>query len=440
MISLIKKLIPDWLYKRVQSPYHFLLACLGALLYRFPSRSIQVVGVTGTKGKTTTTELVASILEEAGMKVALASTLRFKIGAKSMRNLHKMTMPGRFFMQRFLRQAVERGCRWAVIEMTSEGVAQWRHLFIDLDALIFTNISPEHIESHGSFEKYLQAKLALGRALANSPKKHRAIIVNKDDARGIDFLSLPIPNKYPFSISQATSYETRDDGVSLTFEGVRIISSLRGLFNIYNILAAASLASAFGISPQTIKRGIERVGAVRGRVEFVKIDQRQTTNDQRHKAQNFDVVVDYAHTPDSLEKLYQAFDDRRKICVLGNTGGGRDKWKRPEMGRIADSYCEHIILTNEDPYDEDPLEILNQMKEGIKNKPFEIVLDRREAIKKAITLAKISRLNLDKGERKNIIVLVTGKGTDPYIMGPKGSKTPWDDATVVREELEKVPQ
>jgi UDP-N-acetylmuramoyl-L-alanyl-D-glutamate--2,6-diaminopimelate ligase len=135
----------------------------------------------------------------------------------------------------------------------------------------------------------------------------------------------------------------------------------------------------------------------------------------------------FPNTADSLEKLYQAFPNQRKIAVLGNTGGGRDTWKRPVMAEVADKYCNYIILTNEDPYDEDPREIINQMIPGIKNHKPEIIMDRRGAIEAALRAASPSS-----------VVLITGKGTDPFIMGPNGSKTPWDDATVVREELSKL--
>ena len=163
MLGIIKKIIPKPIFQFLQPIYHYSLAVLGALIYDFPSKKLIVVGVTGTKGKTTTTELVNAILEEASYKTALASTLRFKIGEKEERNFFKMTMPGRFFMQKFLREAVKANCSHAVIEMTSEGAKQFRHKFISLDALIFTNLAPEHIESHGSYENYVQAKLNIAR-------------------------------------------------------------------------------------------------------------------------------------------------------------------------------------------------------------------------------------------------------------------------------------
>ena len=194
-----------------------------------------------------------------------------------------------------------------------------------------------------------------------------------------------------------------------------IRSHLPGVFNLYNQLAASTFAISQNIDTSIIKKALEAFIHVRGRVEFVQ-------------KEPFAVVVDYAHTPDSLEKFYGVFEGRRNICILGNTGGGRDTWKRPEMGRIAEKHCHHVILTNEDPYDEDPQNIVDEMAIGITNKSkLEIILDRRTAVATALKQA-------GPGDA----VLITGKGTDPYIMGPRGAKEPWDDATVVREELTKL--
>ncbi|MDP6387917.1 MAG: UDP-N-acetylmuramyl-tripeptide synthetase [Candidatus Pacebacteria bacterium] len=388
------------------------MAFFGALYYRFPSRKIFIIGVTGTKGKTTITELINAILENAGEKVALLNTIRFKIRNKEEKNLFKMTMPGRFFIQRFLYSAVNAHCKYAVIEMTSEGAKQFRHKFIALDSLIFTNIAPEHIESHGSFENYLNAKLKIAHSLENSPKKNKIVIVNSDDKYGEKFLKVLVKNKIPFSLKNAEPYILSEKFTEITFDGLKIHLKLVGTFSIYNVLAAINFAKSQNISFNIIKNTLEKFEGVKGRVE--RIDE----------GQDFTVIVDYAHTKESLEELCKAFGKSEKICVLGSTGGGRDKWKRPEMGKIADNYCKHIILTNEDPYDEDPVRIIENVAEGIiKNNP-EIIIDRREAIKKALTSAE-----------KTDIVLITGKGTDPYIMESNGKKTPWSDAEVAREEL-----
>ena len=411
----IEHLIPKPLYRRGQPIYHFLLSLTGAILYRFPAKQMRIIGVTGTKGKTTTIEFLNVILEEAGYKTALAGTLRFKIGNDTERNMYKMTMPGRFFMQKFLRRAVTEKCDYAIIEITSEGVKQFRHKFLELNALIVTNISPEHIESHGSYEKYLEAKLKIAKVLANSNKKNRTLIVNKDDTEADKFLAIKAPQKITYSISDAKPFELLESGSQITLNEKSIALKLLGEFNIYNALAAATFTKTQGIKSEVIKTALEKFRGVRGRME--KIEERQ----------NFTVIVDYAHTKDSLEKAYGAYSNRRKICVLGATGGGRDKWKRKEMGAVADTHCEHIILTNEDPYDESPVQIVENVAEGIKNTEYKIVMDRREAITQALHLAQ-----------KNDVIFITGKGTDPYIMEENGKKTPWDDATVAREELQKL--
>ncbi len=393
---------------------YYLLALFSALFYRFPSREIRVVAVSGTKGKSTTVELIGAILEEAGYRVALSSTVRFKIGDRSENNLFKMTMPGRGFLQRFLRRAVKAGCEYAVIEMTSEGARQFRHKFIDLDAFIFTNLAPEHIESHGSYGAYAQAKLDIAQALVESPKPARVMIVNADDQETPRFLALEGPEKISYRLEQLEPIAITGRGTEFTFEGARMLTKLPGQFNLYNLLAAMNLARFQGVSLEIIKEAVEKFGGVRGRMEPVGW-------------QDFQVIIDYAHTPDSLRQVYETFPRERKIAVLGGTGGGRDKWKRPLMGQIAAEHCDFIILTNEDPYDENPEQIVREIAAGIKNKEYKIIMDRRLAIREAL-----------RQVRAGDVVLITGKGTDPYIMGPHGNKIPWDDATVAHEELEKL--
>lgn len=414
-----RKIIPKKLFKFAQPIYHFILAVTGAIIYRFPAKRLIVIGVTGTKGKTTTVELVNAVLESAGHKTALASTLRYKIGEKEWKNMFKMTLRGRFFTQRFLRQAVSAGCTHAVIEISSEGVPQFRHKFIYPSALIFTNLAPEHIESHGSYENYLKAKLAIAKELEN--KKEKTIIANVDDKEGKKFLALNIKNKIPYSLHDAIGIKADENGSSFQVAKMTIHSKLPGIFNVSNMLGVIAYAKFIGISDEKIKEGLEKINFVRGRMEKI------------NEGQKFDVIVDYAHTPDSLRAVYETYKKYHLICILGNTGGGRDTWKRPEMGKIADKYCNQIILANEDPYDEDPMKIVEDIKKGIKDKPVEIIIDRRKAINKAIRLASLAQ-----ADQNRVAVLITGKGTDPYIMGPNGTKQEWDDATEVRKELKKI--
>lgn len=403
VLDLIKKFIPRRLFSLLQPSYHYLLALAGAIIYRFPSRQIKVIGVTGTKGKTSTTEILGQILEQAGYKVATTSTLQFKIGDKISRNLYKMSMPGRMFMQKFLRQAVTSNCDFAILEMTSEGAKTYRHKFINLDGLIFTNISPEHIESHGSFEKYLEAKLSYAVALNKSSKPNKFLVVNEDDPESAKFIGrAPLAQVIKFGLIDNNKYPE---------------TILPGTFNRYNIIGASKMAEALGVKRDFIEQALKNLTIIRGRMEQV------ISGDSR---QNFEVIVDYAHTADSLTKAYQALGDKRKICLLGSCGGGRDKWKRPQMGKVANDFCSLIILTNEDPYDEDPEQIIDEVASGI-SKPYEKILDRREAINYAIKQAQAGDA-----------VIITGKGTDPYLMEAGGKKTPWSDYEVAREEILKI--
>ncbi len=398
-LNIIKKFIPKSLFDALAPLYHYSLALLGAVIFGFPARKLRVIAVTGTKGKSSTTEIINSIFEAAGHKTLLLNTIRFKIGNSSTPNKMKMTVPGRFFLHMMLRKAEMAGCDTAVIELSSEAAKQYRHKFVYLDALVFTNLAPEHIESHGSFEKYRAAKVSLVKNL----KSNGILVVNKDDENSIHFKQATERKALGWSIHDNFSYQTK----------------LIGDFNKKNILASVVLAKAFGIGDEIIRKGIENVSIIKGRAEFVRVSDMQ----------NFDVVVDYAHTGESLQELYKAFSDKRKICVLGNTGGGRDKWKRPEMAKVADEFCDEVILTNEDPYDESPEQIINDMLPGFKKNTPQIIMDRRIAINSAIKRA-------ESGDA----VLITGKGTDPYIMLANNERLPWSDYEVAKEELDKILQ
>ncbi|HUY05556.1 MAG TPA: UDP-N-acetylmuramyl-tripeptide synthetase [Candidatus Paceibacterota bacterium] len=414
LVGLLKKIVPEPVVRPLRPLYHRTLAFLMALSYGFPARKLVVIGVTGTKGKSTTAEMVFAILRAAGHRTALISTIRFAIEDESEPNRYKMTLQGRGFAQAFMRKALDAGCTHLIIEVTSESVLQYRHQFLDLDALVVTNIQKEHIESHGSFENYVAAKRVIVDTLAHSPKKTRVLVANSDIPESRAFLSAPVTRAISFSEAELADVSGDTRHVSFTYAGTRVSLPLPGTFNAMNALAAMKLGEALGIPIAASAKALAALPLVRGRVEHVDADQ------------DFLAVVDYAHTPDSLMALYGAFPKERKICVLGNTGGGRDTWKRPEMGRIADEMCEQVILTNEDPYDEDPRAIVDAMAAGMRRRPT-IIMDRREAIRAALAAA-----------RPGDAVLVSGKGTDPFIMGPKGSKMPWDDAQVVREELGRL--
>jgi UDP-N-acetylmuramoyl-L-alanyl-D-glutamate--2,6-diaminopimelate ligase len=412
--SILKNLLPRSLYRALVRPYHIVWSFVSAVRYGFPAKKLTVIGVTGTKGKSSVSEMITAVLEEAGHSVALSSTIHFKVGSEVRPNLYKMTLPGRGFIQKLLREAVDAGCTHAVIELTSEAAVQSRHLFLSLDALVFTNLEREHIESHGSMENYFQAKFRLGTALVHSSKRPRGIIALGDSEYGQRFLALPVEQQLPFSLSEATDITPLPLGISFTYKGRQFSLPHPGTFSVLNALATCKVAEFLNVPLEKVATGLAALTLIPGRAERIEA------------GQDFLAVVDYAHTPESLKALYGAYGSKRKICVLGNTGGGRDTWKRPEMGRIADEMCDEVILTDEDPYDENPEKIVREMAAGMKRAP-RIIMDRREAIHTALGLA-----------RTGDAVLITGKGTDPYIMQANGAKTRWSDAEVVREELTKI--
>jgi len=414
----VKKIIPEFLINW----YHFILSFIGAIIYRFPSRKIKVIGVTGTNGKTTVVNLTVKVLEQADYKIASISSIKFKIGDSEKPNLLKMTMPGRLKLQRFLRRAVNQKCDYAVIEVTSEGIKQYRHKFIGFNVAVFTNLTPEHIESHGSFEAYKEQKGKLFKTLKRNKEKNVSI-VNLDDKNANYFLGFPASKKIGYGIdNQEASFRAENikilpGGLSFTINETVFTLGLSGRFNVYNALAAISIGLSQGVDLEICKKALSRVGGISGRMEIVI-------------REPFEVIVDYAHTPDALRKVYSSFSQgSARICVLGACGGGRDKWKRLQFGEIAAEFCSSIILTNEDPYDEDPGEIIDQIELGVKKQGKNVIkiLDRREAIKKALELA----------ENENVVI-ITGKGSEPWMCVKGGRKIPWDDRKIVREEFKKL--
>ena len=415
LVRFLKKIVPEPVVRAFRKPYHAALAFLMAASYGFPARKLTVIGVTGTKGKSTVAEMLFAILRAGGNKTALLSTIRFAIEDASEPNKYKMTLQGRGFAQAFMKKALAAGCTHVVVELTSESVLQYRHWFLNLDALIVTNIQKEHLERHGGFEGYVAAKRALVETLARSAKRERVLVANADVAESAAFLKTRgVTSAIGFSAHELANLSSDDRHVEFEYAGEHFSLPLPGTFNAMNALSAIKLSEAFGVARGVAARALSALPTVHGRVERIEA------------GQGFIAVVDYAHTPDSLGALYGAFPNHRKICVLGNTGGGRDTWKRPEMGRIADETCDTVILTNEDPYDEDPRAIIDAMASGMKRAP-QIIMNRREAIRAALRAARMGDA-----------VLISGKGTDPYIMEAGGKKTPWSDAQVVREELERL--
>lgn len=383
--------------------YHITLALWGAVRYGFPSRKLRVIGVTGTKGKSTTLELINAGLEKAGKKTVLASSVRFKVDRESEPNITGNTMPGRGFLQKLMAEGVRAGCEYALLEVVSEGVVQHRHRFIDFDAAVFVNLHPEHIESHGGFENYREAKVKFFKDIQKYSKKNDVrFFVNTDDENANYFISAV--NKESVVLVGRTSKQLK----------------MPGEFNLQNAGIAEAVLRFLGISEADIESAFQEFAGVPGRMEIVQ-------------EKPFGVIVDYAHTPDSLEAVYTSAKNLFKgdlIGVFGSMGaigplGGRDRWKRPKMGEIADRYCKTIILTDEDPVDENPAQIIGEIEAGISNKEkVRKILDRRQAIREGIELAK-------PGD----VVVISGKGSEPYIRVAKGKRIPWSDVGVVKELL-----
>lgn len=404
--ALLRKILPDV----VLSAYHYVLAIFSAFLYGRPSEKMIVIGVTGTSGKSTTCYLLARALEACGAKVGMASTILFKVGANEKLNDKKMTMIGRFQLQKLLREMVDAGCQYAIVETTSEGIVQHRHAGIHYDVCVFTNLYPEHIESHGSFENYKSAKLKLFKKLASDPHKkingkniEKTIVVNAEDTHAKDFLA--------FQVDQKIEVYPSHQKLNLT---------MLGAHNQINAQLALAVGEALRFDAGTLTDALAKVGGVPGRLEVI------------NEGQAFTVIVDYAFEPEALKKLYETIatiPHHRVIHVTGATGGGRDKARRPKIGALIAQRADVMIVTNEDPYDEDPERIVDDVVEGTKGLRAVVhcILDRGEAIRFAIQEAKAGDL-----------VLITGKGSEQRMAVAGGVLLPWDDRTEIRNALQTL--
>lgn len=437
MKSLLRKLVP----KPVLQIYHRTLAILAHRWYGRPSERMVVIGVTGTSGKSTVVEMLAAIFEAAGHRVGVASTIRFQAAERSWYNNTKMTMVGRFQLQRWLARMVAAGCRYALVETTSLGIAQHRHIGVHYDTVVLTNLYPEHIDAHGGFGNYQQAKLELFRHLARQPCKvlagrmiERTAIVNLDIPQAAAFTQFAVERTIGFTITAAPPAPVgvvavhgavlrEDRRVGIAVDGVSYWLKIPGEHNAVNALAAISVARAHGVPPAAIQQGLEQLAGIPGRIETIAA------------GQPFTVIVDYAFEPQAMEQLYRVARDlkhRRVIQVLGTTGGGRDAARGAVLGEMAGRFADVVIVTDEDPYDDDPQILMERVAAGVREagkvvaRDLFIQLDRRDAIRQAVTLAEPEDL-----------LLITGKGSEQAMVVAQGKKIPWDDRIVVREEISR---
>lgn len=429
MMNFLRNLLSDTNPLRLL--YHKFISVLAALYYRFPAEDMIVIGVTGTNGKTTTVNLIAHVLESAGHKVGMTSTINFQVGNRKWNNNTKQTTLGRFGLQRILREMVNEGCKFAVLEVSSHAMTQSRVWGINIDCAVITNISNDHLEYHGSFANYLYAKGALFQKVSKSKRKpsvQKVLVLNQEDENFAYFDQFIADRKITYGIKQGTvatlDLKLKADGSDFTMKvpnnAIPIDFDLPGQFNVQNALCAAAVCMSYGISMDDIQRGLNSAKTVPGRCDHVDA------------GQDFTIVVDYAHMEDSLEKLLSMYrdltPDGRLFAVFGATGGGRDKVKRPGMGAIAHKYADYVFLTNDDPYSDDELEIIDMVGEGVdrvEGDRYWKIIDRREAIRLALMMA-----------RKGDSVVVAGKGAEE-IMKVRGETIEWNDKKVIVDLLRR---
>ncbi len=390
--------IPDCIQIQVKDSREA-LAKMSAAFYDYPSRKITILGVTGTNGKTTTTFLLESIFLTQGRKTGLIGTVESRI--KSEKLLVERTTPQSLDLQRIFNQMVRSGVEVVVMEVSSHAIDQKRINHTQFDALIFTNLSQDHLDYHKTFENYFEIKRSLFEKFPIALG-----VINVDDFYGRKIFNSISSKKVSYGIENKADFQAKkiilnEKGskfclVSPT-EEIEIHLKIKGLFNVYNALAAAATASLLGIPLEVIKEGLGRLKVVPGRFEFIQA------------GQDFLVVVDYAHTPDSLKKVIETSHQiagGRVITVFG-CGGDRDRTKRPLMGKISAEKSNFTIITSDNPRSEDPLAIMKEIEAGLKEfspkVPYLMIPNRKEAIFKAIFMAESGDL-----------VLIAGKGHENY--------------------------
>lgn len=420
----IKRFIPEWFLKFIRPFYHGAVALFYSLYYGNPSRKLVVIGITGTAGKSTTAAILSHILNVAGKKCGYMTTVDYFDGQTHFINKHGLSMPGGKRLQKQLSEIVKNGCKYAVVEATSEGLAQNRHLGINFTVGLMTNISPAHVEAHGSFENYRAAKTKLF-------KKVKIIGVNLDSQSAEYFLRFNAEKKFGVTFKGLTLglgekvYRAENFSEYFEIEKQKFELLLPGEFNRYNAALAVASANVLGVGLKEAFNALKEFKGISGRMEEVK-----NNKDIR-------IIVDYGCEPVSIRaalKAAAAMPHRRLIHVFGATGGHRDKFKRGDFGKASAEFADVSIITNDDVYDSDPQEIaqaavagINQVLKKAENYEYKIILDRKEAIKLAIQTAQPKDL-----------ILITGKGSEQFLVLPNNRRIDWDDRSVVREILNSI--
>ena len=414
--GIAKKFIPTKTFKKIEPLGHLGEAVLVNAISGFPVKGLKVIGVTGTNGKTTTAFIIQRMLHEAGYKVGLMTTVATGVGKDIKSQFEHTTTPGGMKLIKAIKKLKKEGIEYLVMETTSHALAQHRVWGVPYSVAVMTNMSHEHLDYHGTFEKYRDAKRIMFQMCNANKKGLRTGIVNADDATA-KYFAADIANAVTYGMKEgdlkARSVRLSPSGsryiVQIGDDEYHIHCRLPGSFNVYNSLAAVGVGRALGLSVKQIQDGIEALEGVEGRMTHID------------EGQDFDVIVDYAHTPDSFEKL---FKDLRpvvegKLIVMFGSAGRRDEAKRAVQGKLAGEYADEVIVTEEDDRDMDGTAILDEIAKGaekvgkVRNKDLFLVHDRTEAIQTAVNRAK-------KGDT----VLLLGKGHEKDILrnGPRAAE------------------
>ena len=408
--GIIRRLFPQNLVNYCK---HLPLAVLSAVIYRFPARKLKVIGITGTDGKTTTVNLTYEILRQADLPVGMISTVSAKLGTEEFTTGFHVTSPNPRLLQKILRKMVDEGLKYLVLEVTSHGLDQFRLWGIPFKIAVVTNVTPEHLDYHKTYENYLAAKAKLFDIA-------EVAVLNRDD-RSFEYLEARVRKNKGAKI---VTYGLRNKA-DFTSEKFKFETSLPGEYNRYNCLAAIAATSQLKVPPEIIKKAITSFKGVVGRMEEI------------NEGQDFRVIVDFAHTPNALEEVLKFLKSvkpiKSKLIVVFGCAGLRDRQKRPKMGEIASRLADLVVLTAEDPRTEDTNDIIGQISEGceiaggIESKNYFKIPDRREAINFAIK----------KIAKKDDIVVICGKGHEKSMCFGH-TEYHWSDHEAVKKVLREI--
>lgn len=424
----VKKFIPTKLFHRVEPYGHLVEAVIFNIIYGFPARKMKVIGVTGTNGKTSTAFLIHSMMVSAGKKTGLMTTVGYGVGKNikpQMQHMTSQTVPVLMKRLKYMRQ---QGVEWLILETTSHALAQNRVWGVPYSVAVLTNLTHEHLAYHGTFAAYRDAKRKLFQMANKNKKGLQTGIINAEDPNA-GLFSTDIKNHITYGIKEgdmlAKHVELKPTGsrfaAVIDDQEYWITCNLPGTFNVFNAMAAVGVGRAIGLEPKQIENGIMALRSVEGRM--TKVDE----------GQPFDVIVDYAHTPDSFEKLFKDMKTvvKGKTIVLFGSLGGGDKGKRPLQGELAGKYADIVVVTEEDDRKENPEVIMNDIAKGaekagkVRDKDLFLEHDRSKAIKLAFSKAK-------KGDT----VLLLGKGHEKTIEGNDGERS-WNEVAEAQKALRK---